>query len=330
MRRRETDMKTSLAQGMVRGLLAFLLLGFGGCGGGGGNYAGGGIGGTGMSVGAITAIGSIEVNGVKFDTTNAAIFVGDEKKGLGDQVVRSYLHIGQVVVVEGTVNADDMTGSANHVYFDANVAGPVESDPVAGEFWVLGQPVICDSDTVVVGYASVDDIREGDLVEVSGLVGSSGAIQATYVARKPSLAEQEVKGVIRNLNTATRTFSIGNLTVEYDDDDTTELPDRAPEGGQLVQVKGRLQSEGELEATKIQLAREAKVANTERMDVQGLVTDFTSPSEFSVGYQQVSTDEKTGFHGGGPADIAPGVKLEVKGKLENHILTAGKITFAEK
>jgi Domain of unknown function (DUF5666) len=66
------------------------------------------------------------------------------------------------------------------------------------------------------------------------------------------------------------------------------------------------------------------------MDVEGLVTEVVSPSEFSVGYQKVRTDEKTGFHGGEPADIAPGVKLEVKGKLENHILTAGKITFAKK
>jgi Domain of unknown function (DUF5666) len=328
MRRRESDMKTSLAQFMAWGLLAFLLLGPGGCdGSGGANYAGGGIGGSGISVGAITAIGSIEVNGVKFDTTNAAIFVGDEKKGLGDQVVRSYLHIGQVVVVEGTVNEDEITGRANQVYFEANVAGSVESDPAAGEFWVLGQPVICDSHTVVVEYASVDDIREGDLVEVSGLVGSSGTIRATYVARKPSLAEQEVKGVVQDLNTSTRTFVIRNLTVHYDD--TTLLPDGEPADNLLVRVVGTVQA-GELDARKVELAREARAATTERMDVEGLVTDFTSPSEFSVGYQQVRTDEKTGFHGGEPADIAPGVKLEVKGKLENHILTAGKITFAKK
>jgi len=323
-------MKTSLVQGTVTGLLAFLLLGFGGCGGGGGaNYAGGGIGGSGISVGAITAIGSIEVNGVNFDTSGATIFVSDENKGKGDQAVLSYLHVGKVVVVEGTVNEDGITGSANHVYFDANVAGSVETDAAAGEFWVLGQLVVCDSETVLVGYASFDDVGAGDLVEVSGLVDSVGTIHATYVGRKPSLAEQEVKGVVRGLDRSTRAFKIRNLTVEYDD--ATDLPDGEPEEGQLVQVKGTLQSKGKLEATRIQFAMETEAINADRMDIEGLVTDIISSSEFTVGDQQVvRTDAETQFKNGTPADIALGAKLEVKGRLENGVLVARKITFAKK
>jgi len=322
--------KNSLAQGILLGLLALLLLGLGGCGGGssGTNYASGGIGGSGISVGAITAIASIEVNGVKFGTTNATVFVGGENKGVGDQVVRSYLEVGNVVVVEGTVNENGITGSANHVYFDANVAGSVESDPAAGEFLVLGQLVVCDSETAVVGYASFDDIRKGDLVEVSGLVGSAGTIQATYVARKPSLAEQEVKGVVQDSNTSTRTFAIRKLTVEYDD--TTDLPDGEPEEGQLVQVKGTLQSKGKLEATRIQLAREARIVDAERMDLEGLVTEMITPSEFSVGYREVRWGKETQFKKGTPADIALGANLEVRGRLENGVLVARKITFAKK
>jgi Domain of unknown function (DUF5666) len=329
MSRGEGDMKTSLAQWMVSGLLAFLLLGLGGCGGGGGgNYAGGGIGGSGISVGAITAIGSIDVNGVKFDTSSAAIFVGGDKKGVGDQVVRNYLHTGQVVVVEGTVNEDDTTGSATNVYFDANVAGSVESDPAAGEFRVLGQLVTCDSETVFDGYASFDDVKRGDVVEVSGLGSGSGAIQATYVARKPSLAEQEVKGVVQDLNTVARTFSIGNLTVEYDD--TTELPDGKPEEEQLVQVKGTLQSKGKLEATRIQFAREARIVDAERMDIEGLVTEVITPSEFRVSYLEVQWGGETQFKNGTPADITLGANLEVRGRLEHGVLVARKITFAKK
>ena len=62
----------------------FLILSCGG-GGGGGLVAGGGIGGTGIiSTGAITAFASVEVNGTKFDTSNAAIIINGVEIGIGD------------------------------------------------------------------------------------------------------------------------------------------------------------------------------------------------------------------------------------------------------
>ncbi len=323
-------MKTSLARTIVRGLLALLLLGFGGCAGGSGSdSAGGGIGGTGVSVGAVTAIGSIAVTGVEFDTANAVVFIGGVNEGVGDQAVRDHLRVGMVVVVDGTVHNDDVTGTASAVYFDADVAGPVETiGPGVGHIVVLGQVVVIDGGTVLDGYASFSDIRQDDLVEVSGLVSivsGEEAIRATYVAKKSSITEVEVKGVIRELNTSMHTFTIRNLSVHYDD--TTVLPDGQPENGLLVRVTGTAGVSGELEATKVELAREARVANAERMDVEGYVTEVVSSSEFSVGYQQVRTDDKTTFHGGNPAEIGPGVELEVKGRLENHVLTARKVTF---
>jgi hypothetical protein len=324
-------MKTSFARTIVGGILALLLLGFGGCGGGSGGteQAGGGIGGTGVSVGSVTAIGSIVVNGVKFDTTNADVVIGGVDQGVGDQTVRDHLRVGMVVVVEGTVHNDETSGIASTVYFDANVVGPVESiDPGAEQIVVLGQAVVIDRDTNFDGYASFNDISQGDLVEVSGLVGvvnGEDVIRATYVAKKSFITEVEVKGVVRDLDSSARTFEIRNLTVHYDA--TTLLPDGEPTDRLHVRVVGTVGQGGELDATKVELAREARLANAERMDVEGFVTEVVSPSEFSVGYQQVRTDDRTTFHGGGPASITPGVELEVKGKLENRILTARKVTF---
>ena len=323
-------MKTSLVHSIVRGLLALILLGFGGCGGGSGSdFAGGGIGGTGVSVGAVTAIGSIVVNEVRFDTTDADVVIGGNPMGLGDQAVRDHLRVGMVVVVDGTVDTDEVTGTASAVYFDADVLGPVESiDSGAGQIVVLGQVVVIDGGTVLDGYASFGDINPGDWVEVSGLVSlvsGEDAIRATYLQKKLSITDAEVKGVVHDLDSLARTFKIRNLTVRYDD--TTELPDGEPAERLHVRVVGTVGQGGELDATRVELAREARVANAERMDIEGYVFEVVSPSEFSVGYQQVRTDEKTKFHGGGPANITPGVKLEVKGKLENHVLTARKITF---
>jgi hypothetical protein len=342
MRKGKNDMKTSLVLKIMRGLLALLLLGFGGCSGGSGgsDSAGGGIGGSGVSVGAVTAIGSVVVNGVEFDTTNADVVIGGNIMGVGDQAVSQHLRVGMVVVVDGTVHNDDVTGTASTVYFDANVLGPVESiDHALGQIVVLGQVVVIDADTKFEGNWSLGDINPGDRVEVSGLVtvllNGEEAIHATYVdVEKTAPSTQvEVKGVVRNLDTfAPQTFKIGNLMVNYQDADTTDLPNGKPRNALLVRVTGTADvgPSGEfLNATKVEVAREAKVANAARMDVEGFVTDFTSSSQFSVGYQQVLTDDKTTVHGGGPANIAPGVKLEVKGKLENHILTARKITFLD-
>jgi hypothetical protein len=323
-------MKTSLALTIVRGLLALLLLGFGGCAGGSGSdSAGGGIGGTGVTVGAVTAIGSVVVNGVDFDTTTAVVFVGGVNEGAGDQAVRDHLRVGMVVVVEGAVANNEVAGTATGVYFEADVAGSVASiHPGTGQIIVLGQVVVIDEGTVLDGYAIFSDIRPGDPVEVSGLasvVSGEDAIRATYVAKKSAITEVEVKGLVRDLDSLTRTFKIGNLTVRYDA--MTELPDGEPTDGLHVRVVGSVGRAGELDATIVELAKEAKVANGETMDVEGYVTEVVSPSEFSVGYQQVRTDDKTTFHGGGPANIKPGVKLEVKGKLQDQVLTAQKITF---
>ncbi len=323
-------MKTSLADSMVRGFLTLLLLALGGCGGGSGSdFAGGGIGGTGVSVGAVTAIGSVVVNGAEFDTTTADVVIGGVDEGVGDQAVHDNLRVGMVVVVEGSVNQDEVTGTASAVYFDATVVGSVEGiHPGAEQIVVLGQVVVIDGGTELDGYTTFSEIRENDLVDVSGLaslVSGEEAIRATYVAKKSFISKMEVKGVVRDLDGPARTFRIRNLTVRYDD--TTERPDGEPVDKLLVRVVGTVGLGGELDASKIELAREARVANAERMDIEGCVIEVVSPSEFSVGYQQVRTDEKTGFHGGGPANITPGVELKVKGRLENHVLTARKVTF---
>ena len=125
------------------------------CGGGGGDQvASGGVGGTGISAGAITAIGSVTVNGVTFDTTDAAIFVegtrvDDPDQPDGDEAgLRGFgLAEGQVVQVEGSIDANGVTGTAESVFFNDSVEGPITSviskDTAAGtaEIVVLGQTV---------------------------------------------------------------------------------------------------------------------------------------------------------------------------------------------
>ena len=116
-------------------LLAALLTS---CGGGGGSspeiVAGGadgsgdsgdtgdavaGISGSGKAIGVITQFGSIFVNGVEYDTTEAVIIVN------GAVATEDDLGVGMVVFIQGTVNEDGVTGVAEVVIVDDNLKGPI-------------------------------------------------------------------------------------------------------------------------------------------------------------------------------------------------------------
>ena len=106
-------------------ILAFMLTS---CGGGGGNMAGGGIDGSGIiSVGTISAFGSIVVNGTEFDTSNAAVIIGGEEIGVCDDIVRANLDVGRVVTVEGSVSENGIDFIADRIIHSENVKGPVVS-----------------------------------------------------------------------------------------------------------------------------------------------------------------------------------------------------------
>jgi len=321
-------MRHSFAQRIVRVLLAMLLVCVAGCGGGGGgtDYASGGIGGTGVSVGAITALGSIDVNGVEFNTKDAVVIVGGVSEGVGDAVVGQYLAVGKVVVVEGAIDSNGMSGTASQVYFDADVLGPVENIYIGTkEIVVIGQRVVTDNATVFVG-TSLDTLAMGDWVEISGLASLDGTIRATYVGKKDPGTVVEVKGPIRNLNPSASKFEIGDLSVRYGE---AALPDGEPVEGELVQVTGGfpLEPDGSLEASTVRVANEASFTDVDNMEVEGFVTDLLSSSEFHVGHQEVRTGANTKFQGGSEEDLMLGVKLRVRGSLVNRVLLAEKIFF---
>ncbi|HKK51694.1 MAG TPA: DUF5666 domain-containing protein, partial [Myxococcota bacterium] len=101
--------------------LGLLLAGLAGaalaCGAGGeGSVADtGGMSGTGISQGPITAFGSIFVNGVEWDLSEATVVVNDAP------TTESELRLGMVVRVEGSFDDDGASGRALSVAFDAEL-----------------------------------------------------------------------------------------------------------------------------------------------------------------------------------------------------------------
>jgi hypothetical protein len=312
------------------------------CGGGGGSLtAGGGIDGTGiMSAGVVSAFGSIFVNGTEFDTSNAAIIINGEEIGVGDEVVRKNLDIGMVVTVEGTINADGISGIADRVTYTNNVAGPVESissiDATTKEIVVLGQTVIINVITKFKPDSyGFDGIAPDDVVEVSGYFDDNGAIRATFIEKTgdiTTILEYEITGLVEDLNITLKTFMINSLVVDYSSI-AKNLTEGIPADGLFVEVEGRLAAGGELLATSIELADELGGEDGDEVEIMGFVTQVLENAElikFLLGNQEVYVDPETAlFVDGFPDDIAPGVKLEAEGSLEGGILFAREIEFWE-
>ena len=175
------------------------------CGGsGGGNSAS-----DGTSVGVVTGFGSIYVNGVEYETGGATVDID------GVSSVETELGIGDVVEIDGSVNADGTTGTANSVVATDELEGYVfdVSTLSTGSIIVMGQIVTITLDTVFSSdsIASIDLLANGDIVEVSGFSDGLGNITATRIETKNADTDIELKGLVTGLDRTAQTFTIGGF-----------------------------------------------------------------------------------------------------------------------
>lgn len=291
----------------------------------------GGIGGSGMSMGSVTAVGSIWVNGVEYDTTGALIVKTDD----GTQVLDldgtaggTSVLPGMVVTVEGSINADRITGTATRVTYSDSLQGSISAIPSANSLEVLGQTVIIDNltkDQTNSLWNDTSAFTVGESVKVSGFVDAQGNLRATYI-EKTSDSALEIKGVVDAVLSPYR-FTIGALTV-----DTTGIGmDVSALAGQFVEVKGSIYVGGVLTASSVE-ARGSMLdsGSYDEAELEGIVTSVPlAGSEFYLDSQRVVVDASAEFNGGLAADIVPGVKLEVEGSIANGVFTAMQIHFQD-
>jgi hypothetical protein len=299
------------------------------CGGGGeGLLAGGGIGGTGnTSVGPITALGSIFVNGIEFQTTNAAVTINgvnsDEKE----------LQVGMVVKVEGTVNADGKTGKADMVIFDHNTAGPINSiDLGKSTLEVMGQTVLVDSQTIIAGLPGntpgLADLATNDMVEISGLADADGNIIATRISLKTTGRQPEVNGRVSSLTSTT--FKINALAVDYSKAMLRNFGPAGIQPGDIVNVTGNFTSPTTLLADVIE-KKSSDFKDNNNIEVEGFIDSLyyagQSISGFAIitqfGLQKVELNASTIFLDG--KLIKVGARIQVKGIIQNNIIQAKKL-----
>lgn len=309
-----------------------------GCGGGSGGEAPlggddappptGGISRSGIASGPIAGIGSVIVNGVRYDTSNASFTVDDAPGTEAD------LAVGNIVTVKGEIDDDGLEGTADEVILDDDLQGPVQSIDLAAEtLIVLGQTVLVDATTSFdddFSPASLEGIAVGDFVEVSGFFTADGSIRATSIEREDDTDEFEVHGFVADLDDVARTFRLGMLTVDYSGASLDDFPNGMISDGDFVEAEGdSLGSSGELIADEVELEdRGIDGDDGDRVEIEGLITRFVSPEDFDVNGTPVTTTAATEFEDGSAADLALDRRVEVEGELDaDGVIVAEEIDF---
>ena len=316
-------------------LNALTVLALAACGGGGGDGATvappddppvGGIGRNGVAIGPISNFGSVIVNGVTYNTDGATFSIDDEPGTQDD------LDVGDVVIISGSINDDGVTGTAETVFFDDLVKGPVDSvNLVTSSLVVLGQPVLVSATTSFDdGFtpASLEGVAEGQIVEVSGQIDADDNIVATRIEPKPPGTTFEVYGTVTANDGTNLRLTIRGLTVDYSGATLDDFPSGQVQDGDFVEVKGNsLGTSGELIATQVEFKSLVPNANAgDLFEVEGFITRFVSATDFDVSGIPVTTNGATTYEGGSEADLGLNIKVEVEGSIDaNGLITASKI-----
>lgn len=341
--------------GLIALSAALVLAGCGGGGGGSGSDAaapatGGSGGGTGTAAaptatayasGPITGLGSIIVNGVRYDDSAARV-VGDDDNDLRDD--RRRLKLGmQVDVASGSVDDSTSRARAETVRVGSELVGAVErvtvdANGVLQSFVLLGQTVLIQRPGTVVDDSlpgGLAGITVGRLLEVHATFNGTAYVASFIELRNAAaVARFKVRGVVSALDTTARSFRIGTTTFSYAglgaDALTVTLAD-----GLLVRVEvstSVTSSSGVLQALSVRAGRRASSSLTAGSAVadarlRGTVSKAVSGSTFELDGTPVQVDSATRFDKGSLASIVVGVVVEVRGVLQSGTIVASRVTL---
>lgn len=270
------------------------------------------------SKGAITAFGSVWVNGIEYDTTNAVIMVE------GRPATQGSLGVGMVVEVSGKSSDAAKTGDAVELSYHDDIQAAVDTiDRAAGTLVVMGVTVKTDLTTIFSDVAGLAGIAAGDIVEVSGYPDALGALSASRIEKKPAGEQVEIKGTVSNLDSTAMALSLTApdrktvYTVDY-----SAMGGLAPAGlanGSFVEVRSAgFTPPAGIAAASVHIEDTLEPSDGEHAEIEGVVSSLdTIAGTFLVGDTPVNAADLSL-----PAGLANGSGVEVSGFIVNGTLVA--------
>lgn len=283
--------------------------------------------------------GSVILNDITYTVAPGASIRIDDNPGS-----ESELEDGMIIKLRGRKNDDGVTGEADAIEAEDEVQGTVTGLDTSANpptFQVLSQTIYTDERTLFSNFPGpnpddINDMSDGQFVEVHGLRDADGAIHATRIELKADVGvtppeEDEVKGIVSG-KSGTQ-FNIGLLLVEasgatFEPAGTTinDIID-----GDLVEVEGNL-SGLTFVATKVELEdledAEFEPDEGDDVEVEGFISGFTDhPGTFFIDGIEVQTADSTDFENGTPEDLIDNVEVEAEGYIIGGIFLVEKIEF---
>jgi hypothetical protein len=282
-----------------------------------------GTGGTGsFASGPITGFGSVVVNAVRFDDSQASVEDGD-----GARRTREDLRLGMTVEIDSSAvstSASGSTATASRIRYDSELRGPVGSvDAAAGSFMLLGQRVVLDARTVfdlqIAGGAA--GLGAGRWVEVYAVFDAAAArYRATRVDTALPAAGARLRGPLAAVDSGARTLRIGATNYGY------ATASNAPASlvvGQYVRLRLAL-ADAQWAVSSFGTALPA-LPDADGVSIKGLISAFTSAASFSVNGRPVSASGAR--FPDGSSGMGLGVRVEAKGRLRDGTLLATEVSI---
>lgn len=272
-----------------------------------------GTGGTGVYQGSITGFGSVIVNGVTYDNSQAVM-------RLNDLVVsQDTLRLGMVATVRGDRVAGSTMGTASSIEV-WSIAQGVVSEVRAGQFKVAGMTILTNAATWLYGFAAEAPLSNGNYVSVWGLQADSeghswtaSCVQAsTADAGAVSSGQVSVEDGQRTLNGLRLTGTAANSLVD----------------GVLVRVQGTWSSSTSLQVVSTKsIDSGVGVQPQDEVEIEGLVTTTPSATGFMLGHITVQASPASYSPAG--AQISVGSRVEVYGSWQGGVLKATKVELED-
>lgn len=288
-------------------------------GGGGGGPVVGPTGSSGAATGVVTGLGSVIVNGVRFDDGTALI-----RDDSGATRTRSDLKLGMVVdVTSGPISpgSGDTLGAATatRVQYGSSIKGPVTArNLVAGTLTVLGQTITVPAGVAFDGYPSgLGGVAINDLIEVHALFDpTTQTFRGTRIEKAASLAECKVVGVAQSVDRTARSFVIRSLGLSYTAGATLNGLNNA------TTVKVRMPYTpglgcGTSAVTEVS-ALTSSPAEGAQAELDGFITDYIGNTSFKVNGLPVRA-------GTAITGLGNGVRVEVEGTVQSGVLVASRV-----
>ncbi|GAB4217978.1 MAG: hypothetical protein Fur007_21980 [Rhodoferax sp.] len=289
-----------------------------GCGGGGGLTAlVPGTGGTGSPVfaqGSISGFGSVILNGITFDDTQASVQINGLPANSSD------LRLGMVADVEGDRDSANLTlATARSIAVWSLANGQVQALG-ASSFSIMGMVCLVNANTVFDGFNALAQVQPGQRLTVWGLQANADASQ--WQATRVALSTDAVDAATGLLQSSGGGWQLNGLRL-------TGAFDAQSHAGRLVRVLGAVSVDGRsFDVGQIIDVDASSLKPSEgEAEIEGFVTRIDSAQRFAMGTIEVDASRASQDPVG--AVLRLGARIEIYGYWSNGLLVANHVEFED-